>query len=51
MELIGTLIGEFVIAPILSFVVQVFQFLFWMCCWMVVGLVRCVGAVLGIVRK
>jgi len=45
MELILTLIGEFVIAPILSFCMQVIQFVFWMCCWLIWGLVRSCAAV------
>jgi hypothetical protein len=45
MEIIGTLIGEFVISPILSFCVQVFQFVFWMGCWVIWGVVRSIVAV------
>lgn len=51
MELILNLIGEFVIAPIISLVSLVFQFAFWMCCWVVIGMWRGVGAVLGVSRK
>lgn len=51
MELIGTLLGEFVITPIVSFVVQVFQFLFWMCCWVIWGVMHGIGAVFGVGRK
>lgn len=51
MELILTLIGEFVITPIMSFVSLVFQIVFWMCCWVVIGMWRGVGAVLGVIRK
>ena len=51
MEICATLIGEFVITPILSFVVLLFQFVFWMCCWVIVGILRGVGALIGIVRK
>lgn len=44
MELILTLIGEFVIAPIMSFVSLVIQIVFWMCCWVVVGMWRIFSA-------
>lgn len=45
MEIVLELIGEFFIKPIVSFVVQVFQFVFWMCCWVVVSVCRSVVAV------
>jgi hypothetical protein len=44
MEILATLIGEFVITPILSICVQVVQFVFWMMCWVIWGVVRSVAA-------
>ena len=40
MELILTLIGEFIITPILTAIRAVFEFVFWMACWLVWQLVR-----------